>query len=294
MDALTGIIEHRVLETNGIRLHGVDAGPRDARSVILLHGFPEFWYGWRKQIPYLAGLGFHVLAPDLRGYNLSDKPPGVCSYRLDVLAEDVVGLIDRYAGGRAFLVAHDWGGAIAWWVAQNYPERLDRLVILNAPHGRVFKKLLRTSLKQRLRSTYALFFQLPVIPELLSRLFRFPVGPVLLKGSARPGAFSKAELAEYRKAMYQPHALNRTLNYYRAVIRCQNVARIPDPHVHVPTLIIWGRRDIALSEELAHRSLEYCTNGRLELIGEATHWVQHEEPQRVNTLISEFLTGHGT
>ncbi len=287
MDILTGVIEHTALETNGIILHTVQAGPRTGRKVILLHGFPEFWYGWRRQIPFLAAQGYHVIAPDMRGYNLSNKPAGVGNYRLDALASDVVGLIDRHAGGRAALVGHDWGGIIAFYVAQNYPERLTRIVAINAPHIRAFDEYLRIHMTQVFKSAYAIFFQLPVLPELILRLTGAHIQALVR--SSRPGAFTPADLEEYHEAMRQPWALTRMLNYYRAAGRFRPKPRIRDPRIHIPALILWGRRDAALAEDLARRSLQYCVQGRLEVFDDATHWVHHEEPERVNALIGGFL-----
>ena len=143
-------MDNQNIETNGIRLNVVQAGPEDGPLLILLHGFPEFSYGWRKQIPFLAGAGYRVWAPDQRGYNISDKPEGIAAYTLDKLAADVVGLIDASGEERVFLVGHDWGAAVAWWVAAVYPERLAKLVILNAPHGSVMQKNLRKNWAQML------------------------------------------------------------------------------------------------------------------------------------------------
>src|SRR5919199_846997 len=123
---------HHHAIVNGVRLHYVEAG--EGPLVVLLHGFPEFWYSWRKQIPALAAAGFRVLAPDLRGYNLSDKPPGTHAYRMEMLTADVAGLIAHAGGGRAAVVGHDWGGAVAWMMPLRHPAAVSRLVILNAPH----------------------------------------------------------------------------------------------------------------------------------------------------------------
>lgn len=159
--------EHRKIVTNGVRLHVVQTGPQDAPLVILLHGFPEFWYGWRQQIPALAAAGLQVWAPDQRGYNESDKPVGVGAYRIDELVADVVGLIDASGLRRASLVGHDWGAAVAWWVALTAPERLERLVILNGPHPSVMRRHLTRSVRQLLRSWYIFGFQVPWVPERL-------------------------------------------------------------------------------------------------------------------------------
>jgi pimeloyl-ACP methyl ester carboxylesterase len=133
---------HTTITTNGVTLHAVHSGPEGGPLAILLHGFPEFWYGWRHQIGPLAGAGHRVLAPDQRGYNTSDKPVRVADYALDLLAADVIGLIDAAGAGRAraALIGHDWGGIVAWWAALRYPERIERLAVLNAPHPVAFRR----------------------------------------------------------------------------------------------------------------------------------------------------------
>ena len=155
---MTPRLEFQFVSTNGVRLHVARSQGNHGRLVILLHGFPEFWYGWRHQIPALAEAGFRVWAPDQRGYNLSDKPARVASYGLDELANDMIGLIDAVGKSRAAVVSHNWGGAVAWWVALRHPERIERLVILNVPHPAVMHRHLRRSLTQLLKSW---FFQLP-------------------------------------------------------------------------------------------------------------------------------------
>jgi len=280
--------EHHEVLTNGIRLHVVVAGPPDGRLVILLHGFPEFWYGWRHQIKYLADCGYRVWAPDLRGYNLSAKPHGLDAYNLDILTRDVLGLIDAAGRDRAFAVGHDWGGAIAWWLAAKYPERLGRLVVINCPHGAVLRKHLRTNRTQQRRSWYMFFFQLPWIPELVVRRAQWRMLTRMMQGSARPGTFTDSELELYRKAWSQPGAFTAMLIWYRAMFR-----RPPSPPprrpIAVPTLLIWGLRDRFLGREMVKPSIDLTADGRVALIEEATHWVHHEEPLKVNALIADFL-----
>ena len=287
-------LEHDYVLASGARLHVVRAGPADGPPVILLHGFPEFWYGWRKQIPFLADAGYRVLAPDQRGYNLSDKPRPVAAYNLDVLAADVVALV-RATGhygavrrGRVFLVGHDWGAAVAWWVAIKYPEVVRRLIILNVPHPVVMRRHTRQSLEQILRSWYIFFFQIPDLPEWLLRAGRYRFFLQLMKASSRPDTFSENDLEQYRRAWARPGALTAMINWYRAT-RQTRTARLPSLRVTTPTLIIWGARDIALSRPLAPKSLDMCDDGLLVFIEEATHWVQHDEPARVNDLILSFL-----
>lgn len=280
-------LEHQRIKTNGVELHVVTAGPSDGPLVILLHGFPEFWYGWRHQIGPLAAAGFRVVAPDQRGYNLSDKPRGLASYTRDVLARDVVGLIDHFGADRAHLVAHDWGGAVAWWTALQHPERVARLAALNIPHPVAMARALR-GLTQLRRSWYIAFFQLPWLPEaLLARKGYAPLLSVLTR-SCRPGAMSSEERACYREAFGRPGALRAMLAWYRAVVQRQT-ERLRSRLVEAPTLLIWGLRDDALGWQMAQPSIDLCREGRLEMIEDAGHFVALDAPGRVNALLLDFL-----
>lgn len=283
-------LEHTFITTNGIRLHVVQAGPPDGPPVILLHGFPEFWYGWSKQISALAAAGYRVWAPDQRGYNLSDKPKGVDAYTLDQLAADVVGLIDATGHEQVYLVGHDWGAAVTWWTALKYPHRLRKIAVLNVPHPTVVNRTLRSSFAQLRKSWYIFFFQIPWLPEALVRMNNWRVGLQTLKESGRPDTFSDADLEQYRQAWSKPGAYTAMLNWYRAAVR-RPAQQLPSMRVTVPTLLIWGAQDVALSRIMAQSSIDLCDNGRLVFIEEATHWVQHDEPARVNQLLLEFLIG---
>jgi pimeloyl-ACP methyl ester carboxylesterase len=279
-------LEHTHVKTNGISLHTVQAGPEDGPLVILLHGFPEFWYCWRKQIEPLANAGFRVLAPDQRGYNLSDKPNVVQAYNQNELSADVFGLIDAMGRDTVYLVGHDWGGAMTWWTAAKYPERIAKIVLLNCPHHRPFGKALRTDNRQRRMSWYMAFFQIPAIPETVLRLGNWRTLARAVANSAKPGTFTEAELAEYRKAWSQPGAMTAMVNWYRAA----RVAQFPNrDKIKPPTLMIWGKQDHFLSWQLAQPSIDQCESGRLVFIDDATHWVQHEAAEQVNQLIIDFL-----
>ena len=274
--------------TNGINLHVVMAGPPDGPLVLLLHGFPEFWYGWRRQIPALAAAGYHVWAPDQRGYNRSDKPAGVAAYGIETLAKDVVGLIEASGREQVYLVGHDWGAAVAWWVAGRYPERVKKLAILNVPHPAVMQRTVREDAEQRKKSWYIFFFQLPWLPEKSLSDNGYTNAIRALKGSSRRGTFSDQDIAAYRQAWSQPGALTGMLNWYRAVARNQGTG-VSLGRIRVPTLMIWGANDIALSRSMAQPSIDLCDDGRLIFLEEASHWVQHEEPETVNRLLLEFL-----
>jgi epoxide hydrolase 4 len=282
-------LEHKFIKTNGVKLHVVQAGPEDGQLVILLHGFPEFWYGWRKQIEPLAEAGYRVCVPDQRGYNLSDKPLWLMSYSRDELAKDVIGLIDAAGREKAVVIGHDWGAAVAWWLANVYPQRLEKLVILNVPHHEIMVKNLLINPAQMLKSWYIGAFQMPLLPEAISTFNNFEAVTKAMQETARPGTFTEADMEQYRKAWSQPGALTAMINYYRAAPWAIN----PDnPRIHMPTRIIWGKKDAFLGAEMAQPSADLCDDAELYFIDEATHWVQHEEPERVNQLILEFLA-HG-
>ncbi len=281
-------LEHTHITTNGITLHVVQAGPQEGPLVILLHGFPEFWYGWRHQIPDLVEKGYRVWVPDQRGYNLSDKPKGIRAYTLDQTSADVAGLIDAAEREKAYLVGHDWGAAVAWWTAMKYRERLEKLVILNVPHPIVSARTIGRHPEQTRKSWYIFYFQIPWLPEALLRTGNWGPAVQSLRNSSRLGTFSDADFEEYRKAWSQPGAITAMINWYRAVIRVRPPTP-PNTRISTPTTIIWGAKDPFIIREAAQMSLEFCDNARLEYIEDATHWVQHEEPQRVNDLMGGFL-----
>jgi len=283
-------VEHREIAVNGVRLHVAQAGPEDGPPVLLLHGFPDFWWGWRHQIPALARAGFRVWAPDQRGYNRSDKPRGIAAYRIDVLAADILGLIEATGRDRVHLIGHDWGGAVAWWLAGTHPRRVGRMVVLNSPHNAVFRENLRRNPRQMLRSWYILFFQLPWLPEALARAGRWRGVAGALRKTSRPGTFRKADIQRYRRAWSEPGAYTAMLNWYRA-LRFKPPTLPRQGRIPVPTLLVWGARDVFLGREMAAPSIALCKQGELELIEEATHWVHNEEPDRVNQRIVAFLRG---
>jgi pimeloyl-ACP methyl ester carboxylesterase len=282
-------IRFRQVIANGIRLHLAEAGPDDGPLVLLLHGFPEFWYGWRNQLPALAAAGYRVVAPDQRGYNLSEKPPGIAAYRLDLLVGDIVGLMDALGRERATVGGHDWGAAVAWEMALRNPERVERLAILNVPHPVVFQRNLRRNPRQMRKSWYFLFFQLPWLPEALARRGNWEGVAAVLRSSSRPGTFTEEDITRYRAAWSQPCAYTAMVNWYRAVIQ----HRPPLPahrRVAVPTEIIWGVQDRFLEADMAQESLEFCDRGHLTLVPQATHWVQHEESEIVNERLLSLLS----
>lgn len=303
-------IRHGYAKVNGIRLHYAESGSGD-NLVILLHGFPEFWYSWRHQLTAL-GRSHHVVAPDMRGYNLSDKPSRVEDYRIDVLIGDVIGLIDHFGADSAALVAHDWGAGVAWAVAQKYPQRVSKLAVLQVPPAAVWRA--NISLRQLLRSWYMFFFQLPRLPEwaigrkdfaALDKTFRDTV--------ARKDTFSDTDIEFYKEALRRPGALTAAINYYRANVRRVMSQRNPsvtserssqpreiktdrtkeasDGRIRVPTLFIFGEQDFAILPATVSGVEKYIDAPYRELrIADSGHWVQNEAVAEVNEALIDFLS----
>ena len=283
-------LEHLVYTNEGLRLHAVAAGPIHGPVVILLHGFPEFWWGWHHQIGPLADAGYRVIVPDQRGYNLSDKPPHPTAYRLDHLGGDVLALLDHLGIDHAYLAGHDFGAAVAWWLLMAHPHRFPAAAILNVPHPRVMARKLRTSLRQLARSWYIFFFQIPRLPEWWLSRQHFRALAQSLLSSSRRGTFSPADLDAYRHAWAQPGSLRAMLHWYRAALRSGFSAPPPDGgRVTVPLLILWGEEDRFLCREMATESLAFCARGRVIPFPGVSHWIQHEEPERVTReLLAHF------
>jgi pimeloyl-ACP methyl ester carboxylesterase len=275
----------------GIKLHYVEAG--EGPLVVLLHGFPEFWYAWRRQIPALAAAGFRVVAPDMRGYNLSDRPADWRAYDSDLLAADIAGLIGALGEQRAHVVGHDWGAVVAYVLAMRHPEVVERLAILNVPHPARMIDALRT-LRQLRKSWYMFFFQLPGIPERLLARENFSFAKRSLRAGS-PGSFSDEDLERYVEAWSRPGALKGMINYYRAALRrTPGSARAGIRPIAAQTLVIWGERDAYIGRELAEPSPQWVPNVRVERLPQATHWVQHEAAEQVNELLVAFLAADGS
>ncbi len=289
-EQLPGAWEHREAVVNGVRLHYVEAG--QGPLIVLLHGFPEFWYCWRFQIPALAAAGFRVLVPDLRGYNLSDKPPGVASYRLSLLSQDVAALIRHAGAERAAVAGHDWGGGIAWHLAMTRPDCVDKLIVLNAPHPALYEREVR-KLPQLLRSWYIFFFQLPWLPELVCRWHNFALlRRALREGPACGERVTRRDVDLYVRALARPGALTAALNYYRAVFRGRvRGGPLQASVIEAPTLVLWGQRDRYLVPGLLDGLDEWVRNLRIERFPSASHWVHVDEAERVNRAMIDFLRG---
>ena len=272
-------------QLSDVRLHYVEDGT--GPLVVLLHGFPDFWYSWRHQLPVLAAAGFRVVAPDMRGYNLSDKPRKISEYSLDRLATDVVELVAALGEPRAHVVAHDWGGVVAWAVAAWHPDVVDRLVVLNAPHIDMYRRAL-ASPRQLARSWYTGLFQLPGAPALLRARAYAPMKRAL-KTTSTEGAFTDEDLARYVESWSQPRAIESQLAYYRAGSRWTLGRSERLPVVERPVLVVWGERDQTMQALFADVPPEIATDVTVELIPHATHWVHLDDPERVNELLLAFL-----
>jgi len=282
--------EHIDVKANGIRLHCVTQGEGDL--VVLLHGFPEFWYSWRHQIPFLARR-FKVVAPDMRGYGSSYKPADVESYGIGSLINDVKGLIEAFGAQRAHVIGHDWGGAVAWSFAIAFPQQVEKLVVMNAPHPGIFARNLKGNLRQLLRSWYMFYFQIPGLPEASLRAGNFFLLKLAFKSWAiDKEAFSNDDLAELVAAASAPGALTGGINYYRAMMRNTNPFKMPTEFgkIKSPTLLIWAEEDRALGKELTYGLAPYFVEEPvIRYIPECSHWVQQEQPLLVNRYLDEFL-----
>jgi epoxide hydrolase 4 len=269
------------------RLHYVEAG--DGPLIVLLHGFPEFWYGWRQQIKPLAAAGFRVVAPDLRGYNLSSKPDGIAAYDIDNLTADIRGLIHERGAESALLVGHDWGGSVAWATAMQHPEVVERLAILNAAHPRKLSQGLHHPGQLR-KSWYFFFFDLPELPESVVKADNYRFFRHFLR-DARPGAFTPQDIERYTDAWSQPGAASGMINYYRNSVRqSPKRAEAQLRPIQARTLVIWGEDDRYLGPELAEPDHDDVPNlDHVERVPDASHWVHHDEPDRVTQLLTDFF-----
>lgn len=288
MSVLFGSWQHEYITTNGVKLHYVTQGEGDL--ILMLHGFPEFWYSWRHQIPEFAK-DFKVVALDLRGYNDSDKPANQSAYVMAEFIRDVEGVIKGLGYDKCILVGHDWGGAIAWNFAYAHAEMVERLIVLNMPHPAKFAEGIRTP-QQLMRSSYMFLFQLPLLPELLIQSADYQAIETALKGMAvNKSAITREDLEAYKDAAAKRGAMTAMLNYYRNIFG-QRMLSGDWSILEVPTLMIWGEKDTALGKELTYGTEAYVRNFQIKYIADASHWVQQEQPQLVNQYMREFL-GNG-
>jgi pimeloyl-ACP methyl ester carboxylesterase len=285
----------------GIKIHYVETGK--GKTILFLHGFPEFWYSWKDQLAAF-GKHYHAVAMDMRGYNLSDRPANVEDYRIPLLVEDVRALLEHLSHGkRAVLVGHDWGGVIAWAFALAHPDYLDKLIIVNAPHPAIFMRELTTNPDQQKASAYMNFFKSPAAETMLSANHYSALASAVLNSAASPTAFTEEDRRAYVECWSRPGGLTGGLNYYRAsgigppagssgaAPHSDLLAMLPSLEVKPPTLVIWGMKDTALLAGNLNGMEKYVPHLTVKQIAEGSHWVVHEQPEVVNRAIREFLDG---
>jgi pimeloyl-ACP methyl ester carboxylesterase len=278
--------QHEYVQAGDLKMHVVVEGPAGAPLVVLLHGFPEFWYSWRHQIRALAAAGYRVAAPDQRGYNLTEqKGP----YNVFTLTRDIANLVRALGYDRAVIVGHDWGGAIAWLLGAFHPDLVERLIVCNCPHPVTLIRAVRgLYLPQIARSWYIGLFQVPILPELILGARNYEPLAALLR-AALPGGISEEEIGYYREAWARPGALSAAINWYRELTRSIGPLAIRDTTVRLPVRLIWGEPDVALDTRVAKWSRELCPGLDLRFIQNAGHFVQQDVPAEVNELILDFL-----
>ncbi len=272
------------IRTGDVSLHVQIAGPPDGEPVVLLHGFPDFGYGWRHQVEPLARAGYRVIVPDQRGYGRSDKPAGRGAYAIERLTQDVLDLLDALGIARAHVVGHDWGGAVAWWLAANHAARMGRMVILNCPHFSVFRRA-QASFEQLHRSWYIYLFLIPRLSEKLCELDDFRG---LVELGLKTKSVTAAELVRYREAWQRPDAVRGMLSWYRALPRAL-ARRFDRTRIRPPMLLLWGALDPFLSPTMAGPSAGFCDGGKLVTLEQQSHWLHWEDPARVNALICDWI-----
>ena len=290
------MLKHEFADVNGVRLHYARAG--QGKLILFVHGFPEFWYAWKDLLPEF-GRDHLAVAPDMRGYNLSSKPADVTDYAVPHLVDDLRALAKSLGHEKFILVAHDWGGGVAWSLGIHHPECLEKLVIINAPHPALFERELNRNPAQQAASQYMLLFRSPKAEATLAaNNYAFLVDAVLTRG-LKKGHFTEDDRQAYLTAWSQPGALTGSLNWYRAAgigppTKADAKAHSFEPSagpskVNVPTLVIWGEKDQALVKENLDGLEEYVPDLTVRRIADGTHWVIHEQPALVAAHIREFL-----
>jgi pimeloyl-ACP methyl ester carboxylesterase len=284
-----GLVQTRRYDANGLSFTADEAGEGDAVA-LLLHGFPECRFSWRHQLPLLADLGWRAIAPDLRGYGGSSRPPRKADYAINHLVEDVAGLFEAVGARRRLLIGHDWGAAIAWAFALDKRLPLDGLVIMNVPHPAVLARVMRASWRQPLRSWYMAFFQLPVLPEAVMTANGARAIANAFTGMAVDKSRFPPEVTDvYRRNALIPGAMTAMINYYRANTGMLGRWGASPPLIGVPTLMIWGEEDAALSIENTQGYGPLVSDFTLHRLPGVSHWVQQEAPERVNAILGEWV-----
>ncbi|MFO1116463.1 MAG: alpha/beta hydrolase [Beijerinckiaceae bacterium] len=278
-----------VVPSNGIEMEVYEAGAGD-RLALLLHGFPEHAVSWRHLMPVLADMGYRVWAPNQRGYGGTTTPAERSAYSADKLLADIAGLIDRSGAKSVTLIAHDWGALLAWTFAARKIRPLEKLVILNVPHPLCFKREYQTNPKQRKKSWYTRFFQIPWLPEtLLSRKGGAPVAKMLRDTCANKANFSREILSVYAANAARPGGMRGMINWYRSAMNDLMSATDLGGKIEVPTLVVWGEKDVALEVSTLDGTDQYVRDLKIVRLPNASHWVQQDEPEAVNSAIKAFL-----
>jgi pimeloyl-ACP methyl ester carboxylesterase len=287
---VTEIGRYITVTAGGLDFEVLEAGEGD-RLALCLHGFPEHAYSWRFQLPLLVSLGYRVWAPNQRGYGNTTRPPNVADYDVAHLLDDVTALIDASGAKSVTLIAHDWGGAVAWLYAMRPARPIERMAILNVPHPAIFSKTLRSSWAQKARSWYMSAFLLPKLPEfVLGRNHAHAVGEIFRKSATDKSRFTQDVLGVYRDAASLPGALTAMLNWYRAAPQgMSRQLRLGVPVIEIPTILIWGEEDTALGKETTYGTERYVKELSINYLPGVSHWVQQDAPERVNALLESFL-----
>jgi pimeloyl-ACP methyl ester carboxylesterase len=279
-------LDARKVPVGDIELFVVRAGPPDGAPIVLLHGFPEFWYAWKDVMAPLAKAGFCVIVPDQRGYGDSDKPDDVDDYQVDRLGDDVANLIAALGYENAGVVGHDWGGGVAWNVAIRHPDRVRKLAVLDTPHPDAYKHV---QTKEEKVSWYRTFFQIPLLPEEAARWGNWGLQSKMMRDTSAPGAFPDEKLALYRSAWDRDGAYGKMINWYRASFRSEPDAGAADRRLAMPVLLLLAANDAFIPSDLTRASLEFLDDGELIELGTGTHWVVQEEPDRIAGLLAKFF-----
>ncbi|NHI94011.1 MAG: alpha/beta hydrolase [Candidatus Lokiarchaeota archaeon] len=275
-------LREEYIHTNGINLHTIISG--SGKALVLLHGFPDFWYGWKNLIPELQK-DFQLIIPDLRGYNTSDKPEGIQNYKIEILIEDVRGICEALKLDKIYLAGHDWGGIISWVLAERYPELVEKLIILNAPHPVIFQKTMKEDIQQKKASVYVMQFQKEGGEIFLFENDFFALKFSVFENTKNRKAFSKADKEKYKSAWSQPNAVKSAVNYYKAFVEpYQGTGKID-----VPTLVIWGMKDDYLKPVQLEYLPEYVKKLKIVKSEKSSHWIMYDDPELVIMNIKEFL-----
>lgn len=280
-------LDARKIDVGEVELFVVRAGPPDGPPVVLLHGFPEFWYAWKGVIVPLTKAGYRVILPDQRGYGDSDKPRGVESYAVDRLGDDIAGLVAALGYENAYVAAHDWGGGVAWNLAIRHPARVRKLAVLDTPHPDAWRQV---QSKEATVSWFRTFFQIPFLPEESARWGNWWLQSKMLRDTAKPGAFPDEKLALYRSAWDRDGAYGAMVNWYRAAFRSERSDATADRRVRMPVLLLLAASDAFIPADLTRASVPLCDDARLVELGSGTHWVVQEEPERIAKLLAEFFS----